>query len=121
MTKLKTFTKKEIVQELIDELQELVDCVKPASVEEGLCNKFNDLFLDVVSFIVEYGFLEECFKTWENFSGVSSYPVPHHEIASPEAAYRATANEWAYDDYGMSRRDLTEHVIECLEEIKELY
>ena len=54
-------------------------------------------------------------KSWPEFSGDVSYPVPHEHV-SPESAYTAKFEvpKWDNDAYGQARRRLCQHVADWI-------
>ncbi len=117
----KEFTEKEIVQEVIDELQHLIDCAEPSYCGEGLCDKVANIIEPLATCSAHQGrFLCFIFKEWECFSGNMAYPIAHKNL-TPYGVFHGHTNQWDYNEYGMKRRDLTETVIDYLEEIKETY
>lgn len=85
------------------------------NVDYGICNNLH--------FEGSTKFLRECFKSWEHYSGDDTYPVPDPDnMGCPEAAYRIyhTVHESMYSGpYGELRRDLAQHILNKLNELKE--
>ena len=88
----------------------------------GICFHINGL--------VPRLFLNDCFASWEHYTGCDVYPVPHIDgdryyddeseqyvpVISAEDAYEYLDGYMYSGEYGELRRDLARHIREKLEE-----
>ena len=82
--------------------------------ESGIC-----VNLEEGANLKVYSFLQPCFRTWKQFSGSNSYPVPspYSDEYSASDVYNTTHKDDMWNPehpYGSLRLDLLEHLIrEC--------
>ena len=81
-------------------------------------NTFNDRTKGICAHVYDMtGFgrsvLEPYYKNWLHYSGDPEYPVPHPH-KTPKDGFFDTTNMWSSSEYGLTRKDLVNHIINQL-------
>ena len=116
---MRTFTKKEILQELITYLRDLSEgemppepCLGVCGAADGWINTFlppNDIFNSSIHLDVKW-YCRKAMDKWPHHSGSVAYPI------GGLAEYSQNKELWSGDS-GLLRQDLCEHIAEELEEL----
>ena len=79
----------------------------PVYTKGGICNVIQSVF----NIHKEEIGLEEIFKSWEHWSGITEFPIsdPYKWNRKPDKVYMRTENLWV-GKYGKLRRELCGHV-----------
>lgn len=100
------------MQEIIEACQHLLD-IGPYDLEDGICENIDSyyFFNDIEEFTPD---LSEYFKTWEHFSGSTTFPVPSSDPdKTPQAFYQLCDNLWQGQQLEY-RVSLLNHIIQEL-------
>lgn len=106
--------------------------VNPFNEMSGICHQVDELFERGIieeglseSLYIGGAFLDQCFESWDNFSGESAYPVPSIDqdfITAGDmfdSIIDDEGNMWT-GAYGDLRKDLCRHIAKEIEKLIEV-